>query len=171
MAIFLDYYKPRKENISDVAVMVGSRVKFYRYRAIPEMINELAGRELIVVFEKPFRSLLPVMQGYEHLIEDHNIRKRWYDLHVVLRQETGKALSLSKIVDATLGTSDDMKISRLEPALESGIRLDLDLKMTTRLNALQEIFKYALKFDQLSYKIGGSTEWVELNINENIDID
>ncbi len=171
MAIFLDYFKPRGEEVTVVAVRENSVTRFYRYRSIPDVISELAGREMIIVFEKPFQNLQSVMLGYEHLIEDHQIKKRWYDLHKVLRQETGKALSLSKVTDATLGFSENTRVSRLDPSGNDAIRFDIEKKLETRLNALEGIYEYALKYNQLSYLVGKSTEWIELNINENIELD
>lgn len=171
MAIYLDYYRGKGESISDVAVREDGRTRYYRFRDVSTAINHLAGRELIVTFERPYGPFKRAMVGYEHLLDDMNVKERWYDLQKALRRETGKAITLSRIVKATLGDPDDLKITRLEPAEDDWFRTDLEQLMSSRLEALEAVFKHAVDFDQLSYQIGDATEWVEIIINENIDLE
>lgn len=172
MAIFLDYYAPEKdEGITDLAVLEGSVTKFFRGTSIADAISLLAGRELIVVFEKPIGQLLRTAQGYEHIIDDYNIRHRWYDLHLAVRNASGYSASLSKIARSTLGEDAYSGITRLQPAMDDKYRADIENKMDNNLRALREIYNYALKHDQLSFLRGLETIWVELSINENVDLE
>jgi len=171
MTIFLDYYREKGENISNVAVKDSNSTQQYRFRNITESINLLAGRELIVTFERPYSVFKRSMEGYEYLLDDMQVKEKWYDLHKIIRRETGKAITLSRIVKATLGDPDDLQITRLEPTNDDYFRTDIEPLLDSRLRALQEIFKQAVNSGQLSYQIGDTTEWVELSINENIDLD
>ncbi|RLI54284.1 MAG: hypothetical protein DRP09_13480 [Candidatus Thorarchaeota archaeon] len=171
MTIFLDYYRGKEEYISYIATKTEDRFRFFRFKNLPGVIEELGGTERIVVYERPYRQLKQVMTGYEHLLEDYRVKKRWTDMFVLLRQETGRALALSRVAESTVGKSMDTRISRLEPAEDDLFRIDLEEKMITRLNALEAIYDYVIKHSQLSYTVRDSTIWAEIIINETVDLE
>lgn len=172
MAIFLDYYIPEpEEGISNIAILEGRITKYFRGKNLANAISLLAGRELIVVFGKPIGNIIKAAQGYEHIIEDQAMRKRWYDLHSKLRKASELSISLSKIARSTLGEDAYAEMTRLEPAETRRYRSDIENKLDGNLRVLQAVYEYALKFDQVSYTRGTETRWTQININENIVIE
>ena len=169
MVIYLDYYMENKEDgITNIAVREDSLTHFYRRTSVEKILQFMGGRELIVVFEKPYGRLKDALQGYDHYLEDYNVRKRWVDLFVEVRNSSGYAVTLGKIAKSTLGEDEFQGITRLEPEIEGQHRNDVGDQMRERLSALQRVFEYAIRFHQVSFERGDQTLWAELNINENI---
>ncbi len=167
MTIFLDYYIEDKK-INMIATMDEmNNIRVFTERAIDKIINELMGIELVVVYERPVINIYKVLEGMEHYLDDSDLRKRYLDLHTLIRKETGKTVALSKVAQSTLGLGPQSKLNRLEPGVGPRTQVEIELRMNERLRVLKQVFDYAIQHDQLSFEKHNETIWVELTINEN----
>lgn len=167
MTVFLDYHLEGKRIITLSILDESNNIKTYTEAALPKVTEEIAGIELVVVFERPIINLYKAMEGYEHYLDDNELRKRWLDLHTIVRKKTGKTIALSKIAKSTLGLGPQSKINRLDKQVGPRDPVEIETKMTERLEILKKVFDYVIQFDQLSFEKHDETIWVELTIDEN----
>ena len=167
MTIFLDYHI-EENKITTIATMDDSKItKMFSSRGISNVVNELARIELVVVYERAIVHLYTALEDVKHYLDDNMLRKRWLDLHTVIRKETGKTVALSKIAKSTLGLGAYNKITRFTRKVGPRDQIDIEQQLTERLEILKQVFDYAILHDQLSFEKHDETIWVEFEIDEN----
>lgn len=165
MTVFIDYYmaEGKLQNIG-VREESGLFHGFYRGQ-FDRVIAYMIGTEPIVVFKKSPTNITKELTGLEHYLEDQNIRARWTDLWALIKKESGIQSSLTAVAKGTLGV--DVKTPKLEPNVDPTTRFDILPVMESRLAILQQIYNYAVQYDQLAFVKEQEIIFVELTINEN----
>ena len=149
--------------IGDVVGVRDDNGAFTLFRAPDDAISELAGNEAIIAYGVSATALTKLAEGFEHMFEDYEIRRKWRDLKSIIRKETGDSVRLSRVADSTLGTGLDMDITRLKQSHEN---IDMKLRDSTRV--IKKLAEYVIDYGQVSYSKQGGIVWAEIEVDERV---